>query len=151
MGLRSLLPLLPSRKQRVALHMALPLMRSPLTATARRHRRECREFLATSRSDVYAALLRSGRLDDYLTSVGETASERLAHGGGRRLLAGVPSSSGSTAAFWQATGGGGSGLRSARLSVGADRRITMFNLASVGPRRFMHADRAHSAGIGSDR
>jgi ATP-dependent Zn protease len=47
--------------------------------TARRYRREHREFLATNRPDVYAALLRSGRLDSYLNSVGETASERLEH------------------------------------------------------------------------
>jgi hypothetical protein len=51
--------------------------RTPMDATARQYRREHRELLANHRSDVYAALLRAGRLDSYLISIGETASERL--------------------------------------------------------------------------
>jgi hypothetical protein len=48
-----------------------------MNPTARRHRREHREFLATHRPDIYAALECSGRPDDYLISIGETASQRL--------------------------------------------------------------------------
>jgi Transposon-encoded protein TnpV len=36
-------------------------------------------FLAENRPDVLTALQASGDLDDYLTSIGETASERLSH------------------------------------------------------------------------
>jgi hypothetical protein len=40
---------------------------------------EHRRFLATNRPDVLTALQDSGELDDYLASIGETASERLSH------------------------------------------------------------------------
>jgi hypothetical protein len=64
-----------------------------MDAIARQYRREHREFLATNRSDVYAALLRASRLDAYLTSIGETASERLEHPKTARRL-NVPPASG---------------------------------------------------------
>jgi hypothetical protein len=40
---------------------------------------EHRRFLAANRPDVLTALEASGDLDDYLASVGETASDRLDH------------------------------------------------------------------------
>jgi Transposon-encoded protein TnpV len=46
---------------------------------ARRWAQEHRRFLEENRPDVLAALQDSGGLDDYLTSIGETASERLEH------------------------------------------------------------------------
>jgi hypothetical protein len=53
--------------------------RREMDPTAGRFRRQHRAFLAENRPDVYAALQRAGRLDSYLTSIGETASERLDH------------------------------------------------------------------------
>jgi Transposon-encoded protein TnpV len=40
---------------------------------------EHRRFLAENRPDVLRELQQAGELDDYLTSIGETASERLSH------------------------------------------------------------------------
>jgi Transposon-encoded protein TnpV len=40
---------------------------------------EHRRFLTENRPDVLTALRHSGDLDDYLASIGETASERLEH------------------------------------------------------------------------
>jgi hypothetical protein len=47
--------------------------------TAKRYHEEHRRFLAENRPDVLAALRQSGDLNSYLSSVGETASERLDH------------------------------------------------------------------------
>jgi hypothetical protein len=40
---------------------------------------EHRRFLEENRPDMLAALQQAGELDDYLTSIGETASDRLDH------------------------------------------------------------------------
>jgi hypothetical protein len=40
---------------------------------------EHRRFLEENRPDVLTALQASGELDDFLASIGETASERLSH------------------------------------------------------------------------
>jgi hypothetical protein len=53
--------------------------------TARRYRREHRAYLAENRPDLYASLQLAGRLDTYLTSIGETASTRLDHVMGQHL------------------------------------------------------------------
>jgi Transposon-encoded protein TnpV len=46
---------------------------------AMHYQAEHRRFLAENRPDVLRELQRAGELDDYLTSIGETASERLSH------------------------------------------------------------------------
>lgn len=47
--------------------------------TTRRFQEEHHKFLRENRPDVLAGLRQSGSLDSYLSSVGETASQRLEH------------------------------------------------------------------------
>jgi hypothetical protein len=47
--------------------------------TARRYEQEHQRFLEENRPDVLHALQQSGELSSYLSSVGETASQRLEH------------------------------------------------------------------------
>jgi hypothetical protein len=50
-----------------------------LDPVAQQYRDEHHRFLRENRPDVLSALQQAGDLDDYLTSIGETASERLDH------------------------------------------------------------------------
>jgi hypothetical protein len=50
-----------------------------LDPTAEQFAKEHHRFLAVNRPDVLAELQASGDLEEYLTSIGETASDRLGH------------------------------------------------------------------------
>jgi hypothetical protein len=54
-------------------------MLDDLDSDATRWQEEHCRFLTENRPDVLSALQDSGELDDYLASIGETASERLSH------------------------------------------------------------------------
>jgi hypothetical protein len=56
--------------------MRRPPMLDPI---AEQFAKEHHHFLAVNRPDVLAALEEAGDLDDYLASIGETASDRLDH------------------------------------------------------------------------